>query len=227
MSRQDWTNDQNVAQYLQGIGLAEPEILKELRQQTADHRLAKMAISPSQAQFLMWLVKLINAKHYLELGVFTGYSSTAVGLTLPEDGTVTACDINKSFTDIAQQFWHKAGIDHKITLHLQPALFTLDELLEDGKINYYDLILIDADKPTTPQYYERCIKLLKIGGLIVIDNILLGGRILDNELKCSEDVPASINIMRQFNQNLHQDHRISPIALPMGDGTIILRKECD
>ena len=225
MSRRDWTNDDHLVQYLWQLGETEPDVLRELRLQTANHRMAKMALSPTQSQLLIWLLKLINAKHYLELGVFTGYSSTAAALALPEDGIVTACDINVNFAEIARSFWEKAGVTHKVTLYLQPALITLNELLDEGKNNFYDFILIDADKPTTPEYYECALKLLRTGGLIMIDNILLGGRVLEQDKNGA--IAPSITIMQQFNLTLKTDCRVTPIALPMGDGTILLSKSAE
>ncbi len=224
MSCQDLICDDQLARYLWQLGEPEAEVLHTLRTQTASHRMAKMALSPTQAQLITWLLRLIDARHYLELGVFTGYSSTAAALALPEDGTVTACDVNMSFTRIARSFWEKAAIAHKITLHLQPALMTLTQLIEEGKTGFYDFILIDADKPTTPEYYELSLTLLRKGGIIMIDNVLLGGRVLEQSQQAGERVAPSIGIMQKFNLSLKTDCRVTPIALPMGDGTILLRK---
>lgn len=224
MTVHNWVTSDQVNHYLMQLGDDEPEVLRELREETSKHRMAKMTLSFSQIQLLSWLLKLINAKHYLELGVFTGYSSTAAALALPPDGTVTACDINVGYTNIARSFWQKANVTDKITLHLQPALITLDELLAEGKESFFDFILIDADKPTTPDYYERCVKLLRIGGIIMIDNILLGGRVIPKPDEDTKILSANIAIMRQFNQQIKMDNRICPLALPMGDGTILLKK---
>lgn len=224
MTVHNWVTSDQVNHYLMQLGDDEPEVLHELREETSKHRMAKMTLSFSQIQLLSWLLKLINAKHYLELGVFTGYSSTAAALALPPDGTVTACDINVGYTNIARSFWQKANVTDKITLHLQPALITLDELLAEGKESFFDFILIDADKPTTPDYYERCVKLLRIGGIIMIDNILLGGRVIPKPDEDTKILSANIAIMRQFNQQIKMDNRICPLALPMGDGTILLKK---
>lgn len=222
MSRITWSLEPELAQYLLAIGQPETDALKRVRESTESHRLGKMSLAPEQAHLLTWLVKLTQAKHYLELGVFTGYSSTAVALALPEDGTVTACDINDTFTQEARQAWASAGVDHKITLHLQPALFTLDELLEAGQHNHYDLAFIDADKPTTPIYFERCLQLVRPGGIIAIDNVLLNGRVL---YPSDDKTPPSIGIMQAFNANLPLDERIVPITVPVGDGLTLLLKK--
>ena len=193
-----------------------------LRVRSAGHRLGKMAIAPEQAALLTWLARLMRAERYLEIGVFTGYSSTAMALALPEHGRISACDINVSFTDIARQSWADAGVAHKISLYLQPALLTLAELLEQGEALSYDIAFIDADKAPTPQYYEYCLQLVRPGGLIAIDNILLGGRVMQ---PADSHSPPSLRILQDFNAALPRDPRIVPITLPVGDGLTLLLKK--
>ncbi|UOO81062.1 class I SAM-dependent methyltransferase [Uruburuella testudinis] len=214
--------DAALTSYLRSIGEPEHPALAALRTRTRGHRLGKMAIAPEQAALLAWLARLMQAERYLEIGVFTGYSSTAVALALPPHGQISACDINVSFTDIARQSWHEAGVADKITLHLQPALLTLDELIDNGASGSYDMAFIDADKPPTPQYYERCLQLVRRGGLIAIDNILLGGRVMQ---PADADSPPSLKILQNFNAALPQDPRIIPITLPVGDGLTLLLKK--
>lgn len=214
--------DPKLGAYLNRIGEAEYPALTALRERMVTHRLGKMAIAPAQAALLTWLARLIRAERYLEVGVFTGYSSTAMALALPPHGTVTACDINVTFTDIARETWQAAGVEHKITLHLQPALLTLDDLIDAGEAGTYDIALIDADKPPTPEYYERCLQLVRSGGVIAIDNVLLGGRVLD---PADENSPPALGILQAFNEGLPQDKRIIPITLPMGDGLTLLLKK--
>ena len=204
--------------YLRRIGEAEPPVLQRLRERTAGHRMGKMAVAPEQAAVLSWLVRLTEAEKYLEIGVFTGYSSTAVALALPDHGRITACDINASFTEHAQQAWREAGVAHKISLHLQPALLTL----ENGEAGSYDIAFIDADKPPTPQYYERCLQLVRKGGIIAIDNLLLGGRILSEN---DADAPPSLAVLQAFNASLPGDPRVNAITLPVGDGLTLLIKQ--
>lgn len=208
-------------QYLRNISVPEPPILARIRKETAQHRLGKMAIAPEQAALLTWLARAINTQNYLEIGTFTGYSSTAMALTLPENARLTCCDINVTFTDKARQYWQEAGVAHKIELHLQPALITLDELIAQGKTQYFDLAFIDADKPPTPHYYERCLKLVRSGGIIAIDNLLLGGRIINEP---NNNSPISHTILREFNAQLPHDKRITPLILPLGDGLTLLLK---
>lgn len=209
-------------QYLQDISEAEHPVLQEIRRHTAQHRMGKMAIAPQQAALLTWLARLIRAERYLEIGVFTGYSSTAMALALPEHARLTCCDINVSFTDWAREHWQAAGVAHKITLHLQPALITMQELLDKGEAESYDLAFIDADKPPTPHYYEHCLQLVRSGGIIAIDNVLLGGRILAD---AAENSPPSHRILQEFNAALPHDTRIVPLTLPLGDGLTLLLKK--
>ncbi|OSI22811.1 class I SAM-dependent methyltransferase [Neisseria dumasiana] len=214
--------DPKLGAYLNSIGEAEHPALTALRERMQAHRLGKMAIAPSQASLLTWLARLMRAERYLEVGVFTGYSSTTMALALPSHGTITACDINVTFTDIARETWQAAGIAHKITLHLQPALLTLDDLISAGESETYDIALIDADKPPTPEYYERCLQLVRSGGVIAIDNVLLGGRVLQ---PVHADSPPAHSILQAFNESLPQDGRIIPITLPVGDGLTLLLKK--
>ena len=197
--------------YLRQISEPEHPILAQIRAHTEAHRLGKMAIAPEQAALLAWLARLMRVENYLEIGTFTGYSSTAIALALPENARLTCCDINVTHTAIARQHWQRAGIAHKITLHLQPAIITLDEL-----------IFSDADKPPTPHYYERSLKLVRSGGIIAIDNLLLGGRIIQ---PTSERSPASQAILQTFNAGLPRDNRIIPLTLPLGDGLTLLLKK--
>lgn len=207
--------------YLRQISSPEAPILAQIRMQTAQHRLGKMAIAPEQAALLTWLARLMGVRRYLEIGTFTGYSSTAMALALPDDARLTCCDINVTFTQHARAHWAAAGVAHKITLHLQPAIITMDELLEQGAAESYDLALIDADKPPTPHYFERCLKLVRRGGVIAIDNLLLGGRVMDD---VRDNSPPSHLILQQFNRELAQDKRVVALTLPLGDGLTLLQK---
>lgn len=208
--------------YLDAIGETEHPVLAALRGRTAHHRLGKMAIARAQAALLTWLARVLKAENYLEVGVFTGYSSTAMALALPETGRITACDINVTFTDIAREAWQAAGVAHKISLHLQPALLTLDDLIARGRSGSYDLALIDADKAPTPQYFERCLQLVRSGGVVAIDNVLLNGRVMH---EAADNAPPSLHILQKFNRSLPHDNRIVPITLPVGDGLTLLLKK--
>lgn len=207
----------NLLDYIRQINPKETAVLADIRHASAQHRLGHMTIAPEQAQVLVWLAQLIGVNNYLEIGTFTGYSSTAMALSLPDTAHLTCCDTSVTFTDIAQQHWKNAGVAHKITLYVQPAIITLDHLIKQGAC--FDMALIDADKPTTPHYFERCLKLVRRGGLIAIDNVLLGGRIID-----AQHTAPSHNIMHEFNTQLIYNKNIRPLTLPLGDGLTLVQK---
>jgi len=146
MSNQTLGLSPQLYNYFQSISLREPEVLTQLRQETAHQPLSNMQIAPEQGQFMAFLIKLIGAKKTLEVGVFTGYSSLVVALALPENGEVIACDVDEEYTQIARTYWEKAGVSHKIKLHLAPAVLTLENLLAKGEENRFDFAFIDADK---------------------------------------------------------------------------------
>jgi predicted O-methyltransferase YrrM len=204
--------------YFQSISLREPEILAKLRQETAQHPMAIMQISPEQGQFMALLVRLMGAKKTLEIGVFTGYSSLVVALALPADGKIVACDVSEEYTAIARRYWQAAGVANKINLHIAPALETLDRLLADGETDF-DFAFIDADKSSYDSYYERALQLVRPGGLIAIDNVLWSGRVGDPEVQDNRT-----NTMRAFNQKLHQDTRITLSLVPIADGLTLALK---
>lgn len=206
--------------YILSVSLREPEVLQRLRQETAQLPMAMMQIAPDQGQFIALLVKLINAKRTLELGVFTGYSALWVALALPEDGQVVACDHNSEWTAIAQRYWQEAGVAHKIDLRLAPALETLETLMQSGQAGTFDFAFIDADKRNYPHYYEHCLTLLKPGGLIAIDNVLRKGSVL-NERFLQDKATQTID---ELNQQLTQDERVDLSLVTIGDGLTLLRK---
>ncbi|WP_239427861.1 O-methyltransferase [Snodgrassella communis] len=222
MSQHTCLSTPALAQYLAGINPVEEPLLAQLRAETAQHRKGAMSMAQEQIKLLVWLAKLIQARHYLEIGVFTGYSSTAMALALPNDGHITACDINVTYTDIARRYWQLAKVSHKIQLHLQPALITLDKLIATNQTNHYDIALIDADKTPTPYYFERCLQLVRPGGIIAIDNVLLHGRVAQT---ATGNESESVHIMRQFNAGLIHDQRIRPLTIPLGDGLTLIQKK--
>lgn len=208
--------------YLQDIAPPTHSVLQHIAQHNQHRRLGKMSMAVEQMRCLTWLAQLIGARHYLEVGVFSGYSSTAMALTLPENGSITACDISVTHTKQAQTFWQEAGVAEKITLHLQPALITFRQLLDEGYADFYDMALIDADKLPTEHYVEGCLKLVRVGGVIAIDNIFSGGRVW--QTPTAEDTPSLLT-MRDFNRRIAQDERVHCLHLPMGDGFTLLIKK--
>ncbi|MBC6478833.1 MAG: class I SAM-dependent methyltransferase [Hormoscilla sp. GM7CHS1pb] len=219
MSHKTLGLDSQLYNYLLSSCLREPEILRQLRWQTASHRMARMQIAPEQGQFMALLVQLIGAKKTLEVGVFTGYSTLAVALSLPPDGKIIACDVNQEYTDIAQQYWQAAGVANMIDLRIAPALETLDRLLANGEAQTFDFAFIDADKENYQGYYERSLQLLRTGGLMAIDNVLWGGRVANPEV-----ADRHTQAIRAFNHLLHQDERVTISMVPITDGLTLALK---
>jgi predicted O-methyltransferase YrrM len=197
----------------------EPAVLAQLRAETATQKHAGMQIGSDQGQFMAMLVKLTGARRCIEVGVFTGYSSLAVALALPDDGRIVACDVSEEWTAIARRYWKKAGVAHKIDLRLAPALETLDQLLAEGGEDRYDFAFIDADKGNYAGYYERLLRLVRPGGLITADNTLWSGDVAD-PANTQPDTVA----LRAFNDLLHRDERVDVALLPLGDGLTLARK---
>lgn len=219
MSNQSLGFDDRLYNYFQSVSLREPEILTQLRQETAQHSMSQMQISPEQGQLMALLVQLMGAKKTLEVGVFTGYSALVVALALPPDGKVVACDVSEEYTAIARRYWQQAGVADKIELHIAPALETLDHLLAAGEANTFDFAFIDADKGNYDGYYERSLQLVRSGGLVAIDNVLWSGKVADPQVQDNRT-----NGIRAFNQKLHQDSRVSLSLVPIGDGLTLARK---
>lgn len=211
---------ENLYQYLLAHSLREPKILQELRRETAQLPGARMQISPEQGQFMALLIEIIGAKKTLEIGVYTGYSTLSVALALPKDGSIIACDIDEDSPRIAQKYWQKAGVAEKITLHIAPALKTLDELIANNEQNSFDFVFIDADKNNYLAYYEKALILLRRGGLVAIDNTLWSGDVADDAI----NDPSTVAI-RELNKKLHEDERISMSLIPIGDGLTLGRKK--
>lgn len=220
MSNKSLSLDARLYDYLLTYSLREPEVLAQLRQETAQHPMAQMQIAPEQGQFMAWLVQLLQARKTLEVGVFTGYSALAVALALPPDGRVVACDVSEEYTAIARTYWAKAGVADKIDLHLGPAVETLDQLLAAGAANTFDFAFIDADKSNYDTYYEQALQLVRPGGVMAIDNVLWSGRVADPTVQ-----DQRTQAIRALNQKVHQDDRVILSLLPLADGlTLALKK---
>lgn len=189
-----------------------------LRAATASHRHAGMQISPDQGQFMALLVKLLGARRAIEVSVFTGYSALSVALAMPDDGRLLACDISDEYTRVGLPYWSQAGVAHKIDLRLAPALQTLDAQLAAGAAGHCDFAFIDADKTGYDACYERCLELLRPGGLVVIDNTLWSGSVT----RPVED--ADTAALQQLNTKLRDDERVDMSLLTIGDGLMLARK---
>ena len=205
--------------YIRSYSLREPDLLQQLRQETAQHPMGQMQISPEQGQLMALLVKLMGVKRAIEIGVFTGYSSLTIALALPDDGSLIACDVSEAYTAIAQRYWKQAQVLHKIDLRIAPALDTLDALLAEGQAGQFDFVFIDADKSNYLNYYERSLQLVRVGGLIAIDNVLWSGRVADASVSDNR-----IEHIRHLNATLHQDNRIDLSLVPIADGLTLAVK---
>jgi predicted O-methyltransferase YrrM len=219
MSERTLNLDSRLYRYLIEHSVREHPVQRELREATAGMPHAGMQISPEQGQFMALLAKLIGARRAIEVGVFTGYSALSVALALPADGKIVACDVSEEWTSMARKFWEKARVAGKIDLRLAPALETLDGLLAAGGAGQYDFAFIDADKGNYLGYYEKCLKLMRGGGLIAIDNTLWSGHVADPSHQ-EKDTLA----IRAFNDALHGDERVDLSLLPLGDGVTLARK---
>lgn len=211
--------DDRLYQYLIGVSLREPEVLTRLRAETAVLPEAGMQIAPEQGQFMRLLAELIGATRALEVGVFTGYSALSVALALPPEGRLIACDVSEEWTAIARRYWEAAGVANKIDLRIAPAALTLQGLLAEGREGSFDLAFIDADKEGYREYYERVLRLLRPGGLMVVDNVLWSGQVADPAVNDTATVA-----IRRFNELLHDDERITLSLLPVADGLTLAVK---
>jgi predicted O-methyltransferase YrrM len=218
MSNRTLPLDDVLQQYLLDVSLREHPSQVGLRAATHDHEYVRMQISPEQGQFMAMLVKLIGARRTLEIGVFTGYSALSVALALPADGHVIACDISQEYANIGKPFWQQAGVAHKIDLRIAPALDTLNALVAEGQASLFDFAFIDADKTAYDAYYERCLALLRPGGLVALDNVLWNGKVA--HAADDEDTAA----LQALNRKLHADERIDLSLVPIGDGLTLARK---
>ena len=211
--------DPDLRNYMVDVSVEETAVLRELRELTGKMENSGMQISPEQGQLLNFLVKLTGAERVLEIGVFTGYSSIWTAMALPDDGTLTACDISSEWTGTAGKFWKKAGVDHRIQLLLGPAENTLRDLLEKGMKGMYDFAFIDADKSSYDIYYELCLKLLRKGGLIALDNVFRGGRVV-----CADPQDKGTVTIDRLNHRIYNDDRVDQTMIPVGDGLTLVRK---
>ena len=218
MSNRTIQLDDRTYEYLLAHSLREAPVLAALRAETASHPQVNMQIAPEQGQFMQMLVRLTGARRAIEVGVFTGYSSLAVMLAMPKDGRLLALDVSEEFTAIARRHWQAAGVADRIELVIAQAKDTLDARIAAGESGRYDFAFIDADKGGYLAYYERLMKLVRPGGLIVVDNTLWSGDVANPDNRESDTVA-----LREFNDILHKDPRIELALLPVGDGLTLAR----
>src|SRR4051794_17410970 len=204
MSRVHTPITDEMADYVRAVSVREPDVLRRQREETDAHPQAGMQCSPEQGQFLHFLARSIGARNTLEVGVFLGYSSTCVALALPADGKIIACDVSEEYTARARQTWAEAGVTDKIDLRIRPAVESLDALLAEGRAGSFDMAFIDADKTNYWNYYERCLALLRPGGVIAVDNVLWHGAVID-----ANDHSRDTEAIREFNQKVFADTRVA------------------
>jgi predicted O-methyltransferase YrrM len=204
--------------YLLSVGVREPDVLRRLRDETAELPRANMQIAPEEGAALAMLVRMIGARRILEVGTFTGYSSTAMALALPADGRIVCCDVSVEWTDMARKAWTDAGVADRVELHIGPALDTLDDLLAADQAGTFDLAFIDADKENYGAYYERALRLVRQGSVIALDNVLWSGRVADPSV--NDDNTLAI---RELNALIATDERVDVAMLPIADGLTLAR----
>jgi predicted O-methyltransferase YrrM len=218
MANRRTTVDDVLQDYLVAHTVREHPAQTALREATRVLPHAGMQIGPEQAQFMSLLVRLVGAGRCIEVGVFTGYSALSVALALPDDGYLLACDVSDAYTRVGKPFWKQAGIAGKIDLRLAPAVETLEAQLAAGQAGRFDFAFIDADKSSYDAYYERCLALLRPGGLIAIDNVLWGGAVA----KPAADPDTAA--LQELNAKVHGDERVDMCIVPIGDGLTLARK---
>ena len=219
MSTKTILMDDQLLEYLRQNSVREPDVLQELREETQKLSNSGMQISPEQGQLMAMLVKLVNARKIVEIGTFTVYSSTVMALAMPEDSQLIAFDISEEYTRTARIFWKKAGVDQRVKLVLGNAKENLKDFLQAGEQESVDLAFVDADKSSYAEYYECCLKLIRPGGLILVDNVLWSGQVAD-----ASNHDKDTEALRIFNAALSSDQRVDLCMVPIGDGLTIARK---
>jgi len=209
--------DESVSDYIIRLGTEETAPMQALREETAALPAGGMQIGPDQGQLLGFLIKLLGVRQALEIGTFTGYSALSVAQALPADGQLVCCDVSAEWTSIGRRYWQEAGIADRIDLRIAPALDTLAALEAEGR--QFDFAFIDADKENYDGYYEACLRLVRPGGLIAIDNVLWSGAIADPDNKT-----ASTLALKALNAKVRVDTRVDFCLLPIGDGVTLVRR---
>lgn len=219
MSNRTLSLDDALYSYLLEVSLRETPLQLRLREETAALSVAQWQIAPEQGQFMAMLVQLTGARRLLEVGTFTGYSALSMAQAMPEEGQLLCCDIDEQYTSIARRYWEEAGVAARIQLRLAPALETLGALVREGRADSFDLIFIDADKTNYPAYLEHALVLARPGGVILFDNTLWSGRVLE-----ARPESADTRAIQSLNRRLKLDQRVDISLLPLGDGLTLCRK---
>ena len=210
--------DKAVQEYIIEKTVREDPVLADLRVETSQRSNAQMEIGPEQGAFMQLLARAIGAKRYLEVGVFTGYSALAMALALPAEGRIVACDVNEEYTAVARRYWDRAGVSQKIDLRIAPAVETLAALIASNA-EPFDMAFVDADKANVDNYYEAALRLLRTGGLLLVDNVLWGGAVVDPSAG-----DADTAALRALNAKAGRDERVDVSLIATCDGILIVRK---
>ena len=219
MSSRNVYIDDKIYNYILDNSLRDMPILEKLREETIKMPDGNMQISSVQGQFMALLVRMLEVKKIVEVGTFTGYSSLVMALALPDNGQIVACDISEEYTEVALRFWKEAGVVDKIDLRLGLAVETLTEILSNGEAGTFDMAFIDADKRNYKVYYEKCLELLRPGGLILIDNVLWYGKPAR-----LEETDTDTTAIRNLNKNIYKDERVEMSMITVGDGLTLALK---
>ena len=206
-------------EYILGHSSPEPEILVALRAETALLEDHVMQIAPEQGQFMGLLARLIGAKRTLEIGTFTGYSALSMAFALGDGGEVVTLDMSEEYTNVARKYWDRAGVSDRVHLHLAPALETLTGALGSGHDGTFDMAFIDADKENYISYFDHCLRLVRPGGVILVDNVLWDGRVIDPEI-----MTDTTQAIRAVNKHIVSQPEVEVIITPIGDGLSLVRK---
>lgn len=215
MSSQSIGLSKELHDYVVAIGVHEISAQKELRDVTSRHAYSMMQISPEQGAFMQFVIRVMGAKRCLEIGTFTGYSALTMALAVGSEGHITCLDLSEEYVSVGRPFWQKAGVAERIDVLIGPAASSLEGLLASGAS--YDFAFIDADKTGYRAYYEACLKLVRSGGVITIDNTLWSGHVIDPEYTDADTVA-----LRELNAFIHQDARVRSMLLPVGDGLTLV-----
>lgn len=205
--------------WMRSMGVAETPALKALREETmALDGIGNWATAPEQGQLNVLLARMIGARRYVELGTFTGYGTLWIAQSLPEIRVVT-CERHEEFAAIARRHWQKAGVDDRIDLRMQDAVDVLDDLIARDGEGSVDMVFIDADKQPYPEYYQRAVRLVRSGGLVLLDNAFRDGGVVD-----ASDTSRATEAIRTVTRDARDDDRVDMAIVPIADGVIVARK---
>jgi len=211
---------QEVNDYTLQLGFKESALAEQLRLETASHKLSRMMGDPSEAALFAVLLPAMGVRNVIEVGVFTGYTTLVMAQVLGQEGKIVALDVTDEYCAIGKKYWEAAGVDNRIDLRIAPAIESLEKMIDNGEEGTYDFAFIDADKTNYKNYYELLLKLIRTNGIIAIDNVLWGGKVLDTN--CTDDDTVAL---REISKHVYHDDRVEHVLLPFADGVTLVRKK--